>query len=259
VRPIPIEFHVGPFQIHTYGVGLAVTFLFAAWYLGKRFRYASQPWRWVSGAALWIIVASIVGARVVHVLAHRRFYTQHPTEVVAIWHGGLSSFGGLLFGLPLGIWLAHRAVPGLSVARALDLAAPVLMAGWGLGRLLGPQLMIGGGGRRTTAWYGMEYAGTVGRRVPVPVFQAIECLAVFGALLAIERVWPQHPDGILIAMTAALWGLARFFDQFLWLGSPGHVDAVEVAGLTMSVFGLTCVLALVGRELGRRHMVRHTG
>ena len=51
MRPIPVLFHLGPLQIHTYGIGLAVTFIFAAWYLGRRFRRAGYPWRWVGDAA----------------------------------------------------------------------------------------------------------------------------------------------------------------------------------------------------------------
>jgi phosphatidylglycerol---prolipoprotein diacylglyceryl transferase len=165
MRPIPIVFHLGPLQIHTYGIGLAITFVFAGWYLQKRFRDAGEPWEWVGAGVVWIVLAALVGARVVHVVANWSFYAHRPGEIALVWHGGLSSFGGLLFGVPVGLLLVHRHVPEMSVARALDLAAPVLAAGWAVGRLLGPQLMIAGGGRRTDAWYGMAYAGSVGRRV----------------------------------------------------------------------------------------------
>jgi hypothetical protein len=67
--------------------------------------------------------------------------------------------------------------------------------------------MIAGGGRRTTAWYGMYYAGSVGRRVPVPIFQSIASFAVFGVVVLIEWRMRDRPDGLLIAVAAALWGL----------------------------------------------------
>jgi len=251
MRPIPIVFHVGPVQIHTYGIGLAITFLFSSWYLVKRFRDAGAPWRWAPSAAVWIIAAAILGARVVHVAANLSYFTANPGEIVMVWHGGLSSFGGLLFGVPTGIVLERRHCPDVSVGRALDLAAPVLAAGWGVGRLLGPQLMIAGGGRETAAWYGMEYAGSVGRRVPVPIFQSIESFAVFGAMLLIGRMFGSRPDGLLIAVAAALWGLARCGDQFFWLGTPGRWDPVEVAGLTMSAVGWASAVFLVWRARRR--------
>ncbi len=248
MRPIPIVFHLGPIQIHTYGIGLAITFVVSAWYLGRRFRRAGEPWRWVADASIWIVVAAILGARAAHVVSHWSFYASRPAEILAIWHGGLSSFGGLLLGVPTGLALMRRRCPDISLARGLDLAAPVLAAGWGIGRLLGPQLMIAGGGRPTTAWYGMEYAGSVGRHVPVPVFQSIESFAVFAALLLIERRFRDRPAGLLAASAAGLWGLARFGDQLFWLGTSGRLDATEVAGLALSLVGWACVVVLVARR-----------
>ena len=252
MRPIPIVFHIGPLPIHAYGIGLAITFAFGAWYLERRFRQAGWPHEWVRDSALWIILAAIVGARLVHVIANRSFYAENPGDIIAIWHGGLSSFGGLLLALPVGLILMRRRCPEVSIAKGLDLVAPVLAAGWALGRLLGPQLMIGGGGRPTTAWYGMTYAGTVGPRVPVPVFQAIESFAVFLAVLLVERWFTDRPDGLLIAVAAATWGLARFGDQFFWLGTPGQLDAVEIAGLALALAGFISIVVLLVHRVETR-------
>jgi hypothetical protein len=71
--------------------------------------------------------------------------------------------------------------------RFADLMAPVLMACWGMGRLLGPQLMVAGGGHPTHQWFGMYYAGQVGKRLPVPIFQSMEDFTIFGILLLVER------------------------------------------------------------------------
>ena len=90
MKPIPVVFHLGPLQVHTYGIGLALTFLFAAWYLSRRLRSKGLPHDWVGDAAFWIILAAVVGARVVHVLANIGFYLDHPTEIPIVWHGGLS-------------------------------------------------------------------------------------------------------------------------------------------------------------------------
>ena len=65
------------------------------------------------------------------------------------------------------------------MGRALDLVTPVLLACWALGRLLVPQLMVAGGGHPTHQWFGMYYAGQAGRRLPVPIFQALEDFTVY--------------------------------------------------------------------------------
>jgi len=260
VKPVPIVFHIGPLQIHTYGIGLALSFLFAIWYMARRFRAAGQPSEWLYRDGMWIVGVALLGSRTIHVVGNIGYYAANPGEIPLVWHGGLSSFGGLLFGIPFGIWVMSRNCPRLSVARALDIAAPVLVAGWGVGRLLGPQFMINGGGHPTTAWYGLRYAGEVGPRIPVPIFQSLECFAVFGALLLVERRFPDRPAGFVVALAAALWGFARFVDEWFWLGVPGHWDAVEVAGLLLSAAGwVSAGVILLRKGAHAAHSTRVAG
>jgi len=254
MKPIPVSFHIGPLVVHTYGIGLAVTFWFAYRYFERRLRTNGYPSQWLTGVFLWIVVASIVGARLLHVLSNLSTYTAQPGEILQVWHGGLSSFGGLLFGVPTGVLLARRRCPKLPTMRALDIVSPVLMAAWGMGRLLGPQLMVNGGGHPTHAWFGMYYAGTNPnlKVVPVPIFQAIDSFIIFGVLLLIERYYRDRPTGFILAATMTMWGLERFFEERFWLGEIGKLgsDLVQVAGLALFVAGLV-VLAVL------RHHQRH--
>jgi phosphatidylglycerol:prolipoprotein diacylglycerol transferase len=249
VKPIPVAFHIGPLEVHTYGIGLAVAFFFAYWYFGRRLRARGYRTDWLGGVFLWVIVAAVVGARALHVLSNLAYYNAHPSEVLAVWHGGLSSFGGILFALPTGIGLARVRCPELGTLEALDIVAPVLMAAWAVGRLLGPQLMVAGGGHPTNQWFGMYYAGQVGRRLPVPIFQAIEDATIFALLLLLERRlrrWSDgrprtgYPPGGVLAAGMVLWGVERFIDEHLWLGEDGHLGSllVQGAGLVLIVAGL---------------------
>jgi len=264
VKPIPVEFHVplgfAHLTVHTYGIGLAITFWFAFRYFERRLRRNGYPWQWLTGVFLWVVVAAIVGARVVHVVANFSQYWADPIQVFAIWNGGLSSFGGLLFGVPTGVVLARRRCPQLPTVRALDLVSPVLMAAWGVGRLLGPQLMVNGGGHPTTQWFGMRYActglppycvnGTTPRELPVPIFQSIESFVIFGILLLIERRFARRPQGFVLAAAMALWGLERFVEQHLWLSDRASTAggiAVQVAGLALFAAG-TAAMAVLWRH-----------
>ncbi len=235
LKPIPVSFHIGPLLVHTYGIGLAITFWFAYRYFEHRLRKSGFETRWLTGVFIWVVIASIVGARAVHVLSDISYYSSNPGQILAIWHGGLSSFGGLLGGIPTGVLLTRRRCPELGVVRALDMVSPVLMASWGIGRLLGPQLMIDGGGARTNAWYGMYYAGEVGKRIPVPIIQSLDSFVIFGILLLVERRYRDRPTGFVLAATAGLWGLGRFFEEFVFLrqSSPQGSLAVEVTSLCL--------------------------
>jgi phosphatidylglycerol:prolipoprotein diacylglycerol transferase len=251
VKPIPVAFHIGPLEVHTYGIGLAITFWFAYRYFERRLRNAGYPYQWLTGAFLWIVIASIAGARLLHVLANwSSVYEHHPSQILAIWQGGLSSFGGLLFGIPVGVILARRRCPELPSIRALDLVSPVLMAAWGVGRLLGPQLMVDGGGRPTTAWWGLRYAGEAGKRVPVPLIQAFDSFVIFAILILIEHYVRNRPVGFVLAATSALWGLARFFEENVFLRQNDHNGAplVQGAGLLLFAAGLIAMAVLWRRH-----------
>ena len=255
MKPIPVSFHIGPLLVHTYGIGLAVTFWFAYRYFERRLRRRGYPTAWVTGMFLWVVVSSIVGARALHVVSNWSYYSADPGQILSIWHGGLSSFGGLLFGVPTGLLLARRRCPQLGVLTALDVVAPVLMAAWGVGRLLGPQLMVAGGGAPTTAWYGMYYAGETGRRVPVPIIQSIDSFVIFGLLLLVERYLRRRPTGLVLSVAMGLWGLARFLEEHFWLGTHAQVGSsqsesgigpvlVQGAGLALFAAGILTALWL---------------
>jgi phosphatidylglycerol:prolipoprotein diacylglycerol transferase len=255
MRPIPVAFHIGPLEVHTYGIGLAVTFWIAYRYFMRRLHRAGYQTDWLWITFIWIVVSAIVGARAVHVLANLGAYQQHPADVFAIWNGGLSSFGGLLLAVPVGFVSAHRRCPELRLRDAADLVSPVLVLAWGIGRLLGPQLMVAGGGKPTHQWFGMYYAGEVGRRLPVPIFQAIECFAIFGLVIALERAVRRRggPVGAVTAVAVALWGLSRFFDEFLWLTYDNGTDAVEIVSLCFFGVGSAVAGLLFWRDRGRPH------
>lgn len=256
MKPIPVSFHIGPLLVHTYGIGLAITFWLAYRYFERRLRQRGYPTEWTTTMFVWVVVCSIVGARVLHVVANWSYYSANPGQILDIWHGGLSSFGGLLFGIPAGLLVIRRRCPQLTMITTLDIVGPVLMFAWGVGRLLGPQLMVAGGGERTNAWYGMYYAGEVGKRVPVPIIQAIDSFVIFGLLILLEHKVRERPRGFVIAATMALWGLARFLEEHYFLSSSSKANGesgvgpvlVQSAGLVLFVAGVGTMVWLIRRR-----------
>jgi len=255
VKPIPVVFHIGALQIHTYGIGLAITFWVSYRYFARRLRAHGYDDAWLGKAFVWIIAASVVGARAVHVIANWSFYSKNLGDIFAVWHGGLSSYGGLLGGVPTGLYLGHRWCKSLRLVVTLDIVAPVLAVAWAIGRLLGPQLMVAGGGYPTKAWYGMEYAGQVGKRVPVPILQSIECFVVYLLALQVEKYVARRggPHGVVVTATVTMYGMSRLFDESVLLqhNSAGS-RAVEIASGAFIVVGLVFTAWLLWRDRHRR-------
>ncbi|MGH8988380.1 MAG: prolipoprotein diacylglyceryl transferase [Acidimicrobiales bacterium] len=262
MKPVPVDFHVGPLLVHTYGIGLAITFWFAFRYFERRLRARGYRTDWVLGLFIRVIVAAVVGARAMHVLANLSYYRTDPAQVLAVWHGGLSSWGGLLLAVPTGLVIARRRCPELRLGAAMDVVAPVLAAAWSMGRLLGPQLMYAGGGHETRQWFGLSYAGQVGKRLPVPIFQAAEDFAIFCVLVYLEHRIRRFlltrrapaigpPAGIVVGSGMVLWGIERVVDEKLWLAYPGQLGdvLVEAAGLALAIAGV--VVLVVARRRWR--------
>ncbi|MHB1710641.1 MAG: prolipoprotein diacylglyceryl transferase [Acidimicrobiales bacterium] len=268
MRPIPIAFHVWFVEVHTYGIGLAIAFWFGLRYTERRLRNAGYPWQWVTGMFVWVVVGAILGARAMHVIAHYGYYAANPGQIIAIWQGGLSSFGGLIVGIPVGLAITRRRCPELPLPRFADLMGPVLIASWAVGRILGPQLMRAGGGHRTTAWFGMYYADQPGKRIPVPIFQSMEDLAILAVLLAVERALRRlkaaslagqsdgvsrgqralPPAGIVLGATLVLYGIERFVNENLWLATPNNVGSqlVQLAGIVVAIVGIVVLATRIG-------------
>jgi len=118
-------------------------------------------------------------------------YSDHPGQILAIWQGGLSSFGGLLFAYRPASSDEKAAVRTPIVAPRLG--RPVLMGRGRWGDLDPTHGRLAAVTRPTSVRH--VYANQAGRRLPVPIFQALEDFSVYLILIAIEHALKPLPNG----------------------------------------------------------------
>jgi prolipoprotein diacylglyceryltransferase len=239
VPSVITSFHVGPLVFHIYGFGLAIAAYVCYLYCRRRLQRHGFDVAPFAKFAVALIVAGLLGARLAHIATNWSYYAAHPVRWIELWQGGLASFGGLALAVPVGLWLQRRWWPGSSLARFCDAMVPALIAGWALGRVLGPQFMVDGGGHLTHQWFGLPYAGQVGKRVPVPLIQGAEDALLWLALLALERRGAANRTGVITAAGMIVWGLVRALDERLLLGQQSHSGSlgVQIAGLVLAAGG----------------------
>jgi phosphatidylglycerol:prolipoprotein diacylglycerol transferase len=252
VSGVPTSFHLGPLVFHTYGFGLAIAAYVCYLYARRRLSRADFDVAPFGKFAFALIVTGLVGARLANVATNWGYYADHPARWIAVWQGGLASFGGIGLALPVGLYLQRRWWPGSSLAGFTDALVPALIAGWALGRVLGPQFMVNGGGHLTHQWFGLHYAGQVGKRVPVPLIQGAEDGLLWLALLAVEHRRVQRPSGVITGVALIVWGVVRALDERLLLGQESHSGSlgVQVAGLVLAFAGVVVLVRqlTVGRS-----------
>ena len=125
--------HLGPLELHAYGVMLLLGILAAIYVAGRRWTAQGGDWDLVVRMAMWGVVGGIIGARLYHVLTS---WNEVPDEwwgVFAVWKGGLGIWGGITGGVLAGAVVVRRA--GESVYRMMDAAAPGILLAQVIGRL----------------------------------------------------------------------------------------------------------------------------
>jgi len=107
-NPDPIIAHVGPFMLRWYGLLFALGFVVSTPVFNHIFRSEKVSPRWVDVLTLYMVVGTVVGARLGHIFFYEPdILLKDPMEVFKIWHGGLASHGATL-SIPLACWLFAR-------------------------------------------------------------------------------------------------------------------------------------------------------
>jgi len=244
VSAFPTSFHLGPLVFHVYGFGLAIAAYVTYLYGRRRIERATIDVEPFARFALSLIISGLIGARVAHIATNWSYYAHHPARWIAFWQGGIGSFGGIALAVPVGLYLHRRWWPGTSLARFTDALLPALVAGWALGRVLGPQFMVQGGGHLTHQWFGIHYTGQVGKRVPVPLIQGAEDATLWLGLLFAQRRGVTRREGVLSALAMIVWGLCRALDERMLLGQESHSGSigVQLAALALSLAGVVLLV-----------------
>ena len=128
----PIAFSYGSLDVYWYGIIIA-TGIFAAIFLSTR----EAEKRGIEGdhivdMALWAIPLAFIGARLYYVLFELGYYLEHPSQIIAIWNGGIAIYGGLIAGGLTVYWYTKKK--GIPIWLMLDILAPNVLLAQAMGR-----------------------------------------------------------------------------------------------------------------------------
>ncbi len=91
--------------VRWYGLLFALGFVISQQIMYKIYRTESKPVKDVDSLTLYMIIATIIGARLGHVLFYEPLrYLKDPITILETWQGGLASHGAAI-GILTGIWL----------------------------------------------------------------------------------------------------------------------------------------------------------
>lgn len=132
-QPIdPIAISLGPIQVHWYGVIIGLGIALALWLAMREGEKRGLDKDLFADLMLWAIPIAILSARIYYVIFQWEYYAQHPSEILAIWNGGIAIHGALIGAVVTAyIFTKKRNVSFWKVA---DIAAPSIILGQAIGR-----------------------------------------------------------------------------------------------------------------------------
>ena len=218
----PRLFHIGSFAPPTYGFLVALGVLSGLFVTVKlaRSQKVDPDSAWNLGVL--VVLAAIVGAKVLLIINDFSFYMSHPGEIFSlsmIQAGGVF-YGGLIAAIGTAVYYIRKHhMPPL---RTCDTFAPGIALGHAIGRIG----CFSAGccyGKPTSHWWGVTFTNPLANQfsgtplhVPLEPTQLFESAIEFtNFLILVWLIKHKKFEGQVIGSYLFLYGVARYFIEFL--------------------------------------------
>ena len=213
----PEIFSLGPIHVRWYGLLFAVGFLFGYNHGEKMFKFENIDLKWLESLFIYLIVATVVGARLGHVFFYAwDYYSQHPIEILYVWQGGLASHGGVL-GIIIALTYWSITVSKRSLLWVLDrvVVPSILVAALiRLGNLMNSEIY----GVQTSLPWGFifERNGETVAKHPTQIYESLSYLLTFAVIQYMYwKTKAKDYQGLLVGVFFIMVFTARFFVEFI--------------------------------------------
>ncbi|MCM1093831.1 MAG: prolipoprotein diacylglyceryl transferase [Lachnospiraceae bacterium] len=217
------EIFSGFLTIRWYGLMFAIGFLVGYEIVAKMFKHEGAPEKWLGILLIYVVVATIVGARLGHVFFYEwDIYRADPIKILYIWEGGLASHGGTI-AIILAVILYSIFVTKRSPLWTFDrlVIAIALVGGLiRLGNLFNSEIF----GTATDLPWGFMFVRSrewhefyEGQAVhPTQIYEALCYFALFGLLM--WMYWKKNAEerpGLILGIFFIGIFLPRFLIEFI--------------------------------------------
>ena len=242
----PSYFTVFGRNIYFYGVLIALGFLLAILYCGRRSRDFGIQADDFYHLMLWLIPLSIVGARLYFVLFRLDDYLADPISILKVHEGGLAIYGGVIAGVLCAVFVCrHKKIP---LPAMLDLTVLGLLIGQIIGRW-GNFMNREAFGAETTIFCRMGLTAPDGTTIyvhPTFLYESLWNLCCFLFLVWFTRKGKRQYDGQVALIYFFWYGLGRAWIEglrtdSLYIGNTG----IRVSQLLSLVLALAAGITLL--------------
>lgn len=195
-NPDPAIFAIGKFDVRWYGLLFALGFIVSQQVMYKVFKTDGRDEKEVDTLTLYMVIATIVGARLGHVLFYDPVqYFSDPIRILYLREGGLASHGGAI-GIFIALWLFARKMKGMSYYWILDRVAIVTAltgAFIRFGNFTNSEIL----GEPTGSNYGVVFATPIADYLKYQIVRSEE-ISISGTTKITSDVPGRAPVGVLV-------------------------------------------------------------
>lgn len=213
----PEVFSFGSFSVRWYGLAFAVGFIIGYNIVARMFKHEGAPEKWLGILLAYVVVATIIGARLGHVFFYEwDYYSQHPGEIPKVWNGGLASHGGtiaIIIAVFLFSWFVTKK-PASWTFDKLVIAIALVGGLIRLGNLMNSEIY---GAETDLPWgFVFERNGETVPKHPTQIYEAL-CYFILFALL-MWMYWKKNAEERPYLITGVFFigiFLPRFFIEYI--------------------------------------------
>ncbi|UCD84163.1 MAG: prolipoprotein diacylglyceryl transferase [Deltaproteobacteria bacterium] len=245
----PILFKIADFTLYSYGVFVALGFLAGISFALREARRVGEDPEKVLDLCFWILIAAIVGSRLMFILLNIKEYIKYPAEVIKIWRGGLIFYGGVVLSVIAAAVFMRRHK--LNPWKVSDIVSPGIALGLFFGRL-GCFLAGCCYGKPTDFPWAVTFKNPASLATlnvslhPTQLYSSLNGLLLFLILLVMRRF--KKFDGqitisffFLYAVTRSI--IAVFRKQWDYIIPPGSLP--YFTGFSLSTSQFTSILVAI--------------
>lgn len=242
----PVFFKIGPITIYSYGVMLVLAFGIGIYLARKRALTVGIDSRIIMDLGIYILISSIVGARLLYVLSNLDEYKTNPLDAI-FSRAGFVFYGGLILATVVAIWYLKRQK--LSVWKIADVIAPSIAIGQAIGRI-GCFLNGCCYGKPTTLPFGVMMFGNdhldLTHVHPTQLYDSVGNLIIFYILTCL---WKRRKfDGQIFFLYLILYATTRFIIEFYRGDNPYILLHLTLSQILSIFIGLGAMTIMVRKR-----------
>lgn len=126
---------IGTFELRFYSLFILFGVLVSYSLARRQAKRENISLEQVDELVFYSVIFGVIGARTLYVISNWEFYSENPTEVFKVWHGGLSIQGAILAGITVFLLYSFlKKGVTFKPLQVLDLGATYLPLGQAIGR-----------------------------------------------------------------------------------------------------------------------------